>query len=138
MDFSARNITAATLAALLAAWACFEHALHDVSHASSPQNCCADGKLSACDARSPCSHDHGSDKAESTPDKPAPPEHNPDTCAVCRFLTLPQLFEPPQEFAFAVALVCEDIVESTLSFASRLVTLVPIRGPPASELQLPC
>jgi len=134
MHFSARKITAATLVTLLAALACFEHALHEVSHASSPQTCGAENNLS----RGDCSHDHGSGNAESTPDNPAPPEHDPNDCAVCRFLAIPQLFDAPLEFAFAEALVCERLAESPLSFASRIFTLVPIRGPPANELHLPC
>lgn len=166
MHFSARKITAAFLAALLAALACFEHALHEFSHAGSGSGCCAHGKLTVASAGGVCSHDHGfgkhdsenhssgthasgthssdssdkhsSDKTGTAADPLAPVQHDTDRCPICRVLNLPQLFEAPPANVFAEALVFGDVAESYQSFAAPFLTLAAIRGPPPSELQNPC
>jgi hypothetical protein len=131
MHFSARKITAATLAALLAALACFEHALHDVSHSHSGNGCCRSGKLKACSTGQCCSHGSHSHGAMDTSSEGEPPtKHDPENCAVCRFLALPQLFEPPQELCSAAQLVWGHIAEPPRSLATRIVRFAPIRGPP--------
>ena len=132
MHFSARKTIATTLAALLAVLACAEHALHDVSHVHVGESRCQSGKPEAVLTRSCCSHDHGCRETTSSPESDAPPEHDSENCAVCRFLALPQLFEPPQELLSATEFVSDHIAESPLSPTVRIVTLVPIRGPPLS------
>jgi len=132
MRFFARNITAATLAALLAVLASFEHALHDASHAHSTHASCGDAKSVACLGHRCWSDSHASRGNARSGDEPSPGTHDPNHCAVCRYLAQAQLFDPPLEFLFAEALVCENRAEPPLSFARRIVTLVPIRGPPVS------
>ncbi|MCA9210897.1 MAG: hypothetical protein KDA55_21205 [Planctomycetales bacterium] len=148
MHFSARKITAAFLAALLAALACFEHALHEFSHVGSASSCCAHGKLPFASEDGVCSHHHGfgkhdfgkhiSGNTETPTDPPAPVQHDTDRCPICRVLNLPQLFEAPPTKVFAEALVFGDVAESYQSFAAPFLTLAAIRGPPPSELQNPC
>lgn len=139
MHFSARSITAATLAALLAALACFEHALHDVSHIHVHHaGCLSDtleacpGKLETCPTGGCCSQGAKGATDLSPKDQPSPTEHDPENCAVCRLLALPQLFEPPQHLFLSDAFVADLVGTVQPSFASRIVTLVPIRGPPVS------
>lgn len=134
MHFSARKITAATLAALLAALACFEHALHDTSHSHSSDRCCQSVKLEACPTdhcSSHGSHAHGAMDTSSEGEPPA--EHDPEDCAVCCFLALPQLFEPPPHLFLSDVLVSELAVAVQPSIAERAVRLATIRGPPACE-----
>lgn len=133
MHFSVRKITAATLAALLAALACFEHALHDVSHVHVGQASCLSGKLEAGPTHDCCSHGNGTSESPATDDS-TPTEHDPGNCAVCRFLALPQLFETPRDFFSADKLVTDMVAAAQPSFARRIVTVVSIRGPPVTQL----
>lgn len=135
MHFSARKITAATLAALLAALACFEHGLHDVSHSHAGDGCCQSGRLESGPKNRYCSHDHDGQGQPASSESDVPPQHDPDNCAVCRFLALPQLFEAPSAFSSAEMLVRDIVVAFQPLVASRVVTLVPIRGPPTTGLE---
>jgi hypothetical protein len=136
MHFSAHRITALTLAALLAAVACFEHALHDVSHGHPANSCCQHGKLDAAPAGHCCSHRHAACETSPAPDESNPTPHDPDNCAVCRYLALPQLFEAPPDLLLAESVVCGAIAWEQPSSPSRIVTLVPIRGPPMTDREL--
>jgi len=122
----ARKITAATLAALLAGLACFEHALHDVSHAHQNEP-----------TGDSCSHDHDGESPSSLAER-LPAEHDADNCTVCRFLALPQLFEPPQAVVAAETLAPGPVSIAYSSSVSRPVTEVTIRGPPALQLERSC
>lgn len=132
MRFTARTFIAANLAAMLAALACFEHVLHELSHRRAALAACLPELGESCVADGCCSHQHH-DSADSPGTKPEwPSEHDPDNCVVCRFLALPQLCEAPQELLSAERLVAEVVGLPQPAFASRLVALVPIRGPPLS------
>jgi len=144
MHFTARKFTAATLAALLSALASFEQGLHHLSHRHKPLAGCLSSRPETCQADGCCSHGQSTARPRQTGplqtrDESQPRgQHDSENCAICRFLALPQFFEPPLELKSAAELVCEHIVEIPLSRTERIVTLVPIRGPPARKLLHAC
>jgi hypothetical protein len=145
MRFSAGKTTATTLAALLAALSCFEHGLHNVVHVHLHHAGClsgnvepSSGKPESCPTKGCCPHGAEGATDSSSKDQPRPTEHDPEHCLVCRLLALPQFFEPPQLLLFSDMLVADLVGTTQLSFARRVVRLVPIRGPPVSTLKNAC
>ena len=128
MHLSAQKLTATTLVALLAALGYFEHLLHDVTHR--PTHRAGSG------ARGCCSHQTEQDACSN--EEPPINQHDPETCAVCRHLALPQLVETPQQIFFTAFLTSDVVVAGIPSVTRLSITLVPIRGPPLSELALSC
>lgn len=132
-----QNTIAATLAALLAVLACFERPLHHAMHAWPGAGCCSGGEHAACHEHADgshhqgCSHSEGVDESQTDSGESAPAEHDPDQCIVCRHLALPLLAELPQTLETAAGLVGACPPAESSSCVSRVVTLVPIRGPPA-------
>ena len=127
MHYSARTIIAATLTVILTALACFEHALHDLSH---KHTSFFSEKSEVFCAFHFCSHPHHSARGESSSEHESPPEHDSDNCSICRFLALPQYCAAPLEFCLAETFVFERTELAPPSFPNRSIHQTLIRGPP--------
>ena len=124
MHFSAHKLTATTLVAFLATLGCFEHLFHDVTHRPAHH--------SVSNAHGCCFHQTEQD-ACSNEESPTN-QHDPETCAMCRHLALPQLVDPAPQVFFTSILTSGVVVADLPSVTCPSVKLVPIRGPPLSEL----
>ena len=127
MYSSTHKLTATTLVALLAALGCFEHLLHDVTHRTAHH--AGSGAHGCC---------HQTGQGGCSNEEPPTNQHDPETCAVCRHLALPQLVDTPQQIFFTAILTSDVVVAGLPSVTCPSVTLVPIRGPPLNELALTC
>ena len=122
----AHKCTAIILVALLAVLGCCEHLLHDVAHNAAGH---AD-----CEKHSCCAQ-HAERAARSNPPVK---KHDPESCAVCRCLALPQLVDTPQQVFFAALLVSNIGCTAHPIVLCPVVPLVPIQGPPVNELTVSC
>jgi hypothetical protein len=151
MRFNARTIAVYPLTALLAVSTCCEHALHCVTHIHSVSHAHSVCHIhsqhreapTACHTHDGCTNDEPSHATTGTPatnqsdsQNPIAPEHDSQSCAVCRFMALPQLIEPPREFLLDTDLVADVNEPPESSIDGHSIHHVLIRGPPRQWYQL--